>query len=407
MKFIIGLIGILIILISSVIYIFFTKDSVESVKHKNHIEQKDINLTELNNPIELEDKAQQEYYDSISEDIKAELENAREVYISIDKAPTSGLFGSKDSFDDDLNAIFDDILSSLDDNRLEDFRDNIESAKENIKNLYIEINQYIKEQKTAPKESYIETTIDEYTQKIKDLEQEVKLSLDDINNNKQNIKNYLFVLGIRVNNKKMNMLLSRVDKADIVKMALMMNMLKREAKALRQEIYSSELTLDDTKKYYDISRILFKFVIYQQNIYNQHLDNYIEFLDNNVEDNEVVYKRSIKEMKLEKDKLRLKIYKKNIKILTTFRRASLRYKKDLLKQKKRLRQIKYISLRNLKVLQNSFDVSSHSLESIKPIVNIEKEFDKIIKRYMIIIEKFKSNEVKRKYIELTYQMLNK
>ncbi len=405
MKFIIGLISILIILISTAIYIYITKDNIEDEKYKPKIEQKDVNLTELN-PIELEDKAQKEYYESISEDIKSELENAREVYVSIDKAPKSGLFGSKESFDDDLNAIFDDILVSLNDNRLEDFRDNIETAKENIKNLYIEINQYIEEQKIAPKESYIETTIDDYAKKIKDLKQEVKLNLDDIKNNKQSIKNYLFVLGIRVNSKKMNMLLLRADRDNIVKMTLMMSMLKREAKALRKEIYSSEVTLDDTKKYYDISRILFKFVIYQQDIYNQNLDNYIEFLDNNVEKNEVIYKRSREEMKLEKNKIRLKIYKKNIKILKTFRQASLRYKSDLLKQKKRLRQIKYISLRNLKVLQNSFDVSSYSSEAIKPIVNIEKEFDKIMKRYVIIVEKFKSSEIKRKYIELTYQILN-
>jgi len=405
MKFIIGLISILIILISTAIYMYITKDNIEDEKYKPKIEQKDVNLTELN-PIELEDKAQKEYYESISEDIKSELENAREVYVSIDKAPKSGLFGSKESFDDDLNAIFDDILVSLNDDRLEDFRDNIETAKENIKNLYIEINQYIEEQKIAPKESYIETTIDDYAKKIKDLKQEVKLNLDDIKNNKQSIKNYLFVLGIRVNSKKMNMLLLRADRDNIVKMTLMMSMLKREAKALRKEIYSSELTLDDTKKYYDISRILFKFVIYQQDIYNQNLDNYIEFLDNNVEKNEVMYKRSREEMKLEKNKIRLKIYKKNIKILKTFRQASLRYKSDLLKQKKRLRQIKYISLRNLKVLQNSFDVSSYSSEAIKPIVNIEKEFDKIMKRYVIIVEKFKSSEIKRKYIELTYQILN-
>jgi len=405
MKFIIGLITILVILITVIIYIYVNKDNIIHTEYQDTTENIDINTTEVN-PIELEDKEQQEYYESISDDIQSELDNAREVYANIDKAPTSSLFGSKESFDDDLNAIFSDILDDLNDNRLEDFRDDIESAMENINNLNVEIKEYQEEQKSAPKESYIETTIDGYSKKIKDLEYEIKLSTNDIKNNNHSIRNYLFVLGIRVNSKKMNMLLLRADRDDIVDMALIMNMLKKESQNLRKEIYSSELTIDDTKKYYDISRILFKFIIYKKNIYDKHLDNYIEFLDNNVENNQVVYKRSLKEMREEKNKIRLRTYKKNIKILKIFRQASLRYKSDLLKQKKRLRQIEYISMRNLKMLQNSFDVLSHSSESIKPIVNIEKEFDKIIKRYLIIVEKFKSNEVKRKYIELTYQILN-
>ena len=405
MKFIIGLITILVILITVIIYIYVNKDNIIHTEYQDTTENIDINTTEVN-PIELEDKEQQEYYESISDDIQSELDNAREVYANIDKAPTSSLFGSKESFDDDLNAIFSDILDDLNDNRLEDFRDDIESAMENINNLNVEIKEYQEEQKSAPKESYIETTIDGYSKKIKDLEYEIKLSTNDIKNNNHSIRNYLFVLGIRVNSKKMNMLLLRADRDDIVDMALIMNMLKKESQNLRKEIYSSELTIDDTKKYYDISRILFKFIIYKKNIYDKHLDNYIEFLDNNVENNQVVYKRSLKEMREEKNKIRLRTYKKNIKILKIFRQASLRYKSDLLKQKKRLRQIEYISMRNLKMLQNSFDVLSHSSESIKPIVNIEKEFDKIIKRYLIIVEKFKSNDVKRKYIELTHQILD-
>lgn len=405
MKFIIGLISILLILISTAIYMYLTKDTVKNIEHKNKIEQKDINLTDIN-PIELEDMAQIKYYKSISENIKAEFENAREVYISIDKASKRSLFRSKDSFDEDLHSIFDNILSVLSDNRLEEFRDNIDISKDSIDNLYIEINQYQEEQKTAPKESYFSITIDEYNQKIRDLEEEVELYEKDIQENKQRIRNYLFVLGIRVNNNKMDMLLLRADKEDIIKMALIMNMLKKEAKAIKKEIYSSSLTIEDSKKYYDISRILFKFIIYEQYIFNKKLDDYIEFLDNNIEDNEIVYERSIKLMKLEKNRLRVRIYLKNIKILKTFKEASLRYKSDLLKQKKRLRQIKYISLRNLKVLQNSYDVSSHSSEAIKPNIDIEKEFEKIIKRYVIIVEKFKSSAVKRKYIELTSQILN-
>jgi hypothetical protein len=403
MKFLLSLIGILLLLIGTVIYIASTKDVVPSFSDENET-QEEHNITD---PKKVERKFQNEYFESKWEDVKSQIDNSIEVYIELDKAKDGNFFWDKKaSLREELYMVFDEIVQDLRDERIQNYEKEIQEAQENIQEDLLTIQEYEEAMKEAPKESYISTTVEGYKEKIKELEKEIEIEKESIERIYKNIHAYFFVLGIELPYKKLEMLRKRIDFEYMIDAALVMKMLQKIMVKIKKDAMVNKFEYDKTLYYHNINRILFEFIIYQQNRYIQKIDNnYIPKLNALLEENTVTYEDSAKSMSREKDPTKKAIYKDNMQVLKLFRQAMEVYKQDLIDQRKRLLQVRYMSARHLKLTQNRYKTSKLSLESLKPKRDMKQEFSKITHHYFDNIEiTFKSEELKRKYIKVTQKL---
>jgi len=410
MKLLMSLIFILLTLLSVVIYIYTTTD-IEIIPsfedEENQTLQEEQNITD---PKKIERAFQKKYLESKWEDVHSQLNRAIEKYMELDLAKSGSFFWDKsDSIREEIYLIFDEIVQELKDERIAQYRETIQEIEEDIAEDTALIKEYELDMKDAPKESYISTTVEEYKANIKELEEKIKNQKETIARTQENIYAYIYVLGMQLPYNKIDMLSKRIDFQYMFDAALVMKMLKTVMNKITHITKAKKYTYEQTLYYHNINRILFEFIIYQQNRYLKRIDDtqsgYITQLNALIDTNTQIYEESALNMAREKNPERKKIYADNMKVLKLFRQAAEIYKKDLSLQRTRLLQVRYMAAKHLRLTQNRYKTSKLSLESLKPMRDMNQEFTKIIHHYFDNIEiTFKDKRLKKKYIEITHKL---
>ncbi|KIM06393.1 MAG: hypothetical protein KU28_08830 [Sulfurovum sp. PC08-66] len=280
MKFLMALLFLLFTLLSIVIYIYLTTDIevVPSFGDEDNTSQHESNTTD---PKELEERFLKEYFQANWEDIQEQLNQAIEKYIEIDNAGEPSFFWDKKaSLRDELEAIFDEIIEDMKDGRVDEYQERIDEIKEIIQEDVVQIKAYEVDMKTAPKESYLSTTVKGYKEKIKALEEEIKLETKKREYIEEQIHAYYYNLGVLLSQKEFVLLKNRIDFDFVYEAAIVMNMLQKAMGKVKKETMEHKYQLDKTLYYYNTSRIVFEFILYLEKRHREAIDKvYIPHLN--------------------------------------------------------------------------------------------------------------------------------
>ncbi len=344
-----------------------------------------------------------EHFNDIWEDVIDNLEDGLEISKKIDKAPNSAIFvDDKKSLRKKFDNVLDNIIMLLLNDNLLNYRKNIRDSKNNINALENNILKYREKKITAPDESHLKTTKNEYNQKISDMQKAINGHKQNIANTKVMVSSNLKDMGINLSVQQIDVLLSRVDGDDIIAMTLMMDVLKQITTQLLGIMQESAEELNHAKKYYGMNMVLLELVVYvQDNLIRKIEHKYIPKIDNILLDTRKILLKTSKKISSENNLQRKSIYNQNYKAQKlTFKVATL-YKRNLKDELKQIRKAKDVSVKNLDVSKNTFETVSLSSDLYKIISSSQNIIREVMKLQIPNIIPFKNIQMRDKFMELT------
>jgi len=376
-------------------------DEAKSVweKQKENIlnEHKDENLTARHK------RLHQEHFNNIWEDVISNLEKGLALSHKIDQAPNSAFFSAdKESIRKDFETVLDDIIMLLLDDNLLNYRKNIRETKESITSLEKEILDYREKKITAPTQSHLKTTKDEYVQKIADAKESIKAYREKIVKIKFAMSENFKELGINISPQQIDVLLARVDGDDIISMTLMMDVLKQITVQLLAIMQESGEELNHAKKYYGMHMVLLELVVYvQQKLINKIEHTYIPKIDKILSDTSQILEETSKKISDEESLQRRTIYYQNYEAQKlTFKVATL-YKKNLQDELIQVAKARDASQKNLDLSKNTFQTVTLSSDLYKIISTSQEMMREVMKLQVPTIIPFENMKMKEKFQELT------
>ncbi len=155
-----------------------------------------------------------------------EFEKGSSLLVDEDKAPSSAYFiKDKSDYKDEFNKLLNDIVEILVGDDLLGYKKEIESCENAIKDLKNSISEYHKNRIGASKDSILFATKDDYGKKIENAKKNIKVLEENIKEIKVKLNASFKDAGINLSIEQIDVLLSRVDGDDIIKMTVVMNTL--------------------------------------------------------------------------------------------------------------------------------------------------------------------------------------
>jgi len=340
---------------------------------------------------------------AVWEDVIKKLEESVNLEKEKDKVPDHSIFSKdKNSIQGDINEIFDDILELILDGEIFKYRKDLRTLEDRIDKLQKKILIYREKRVIAPQTSIMATTKSGYDKKIKEAEAEIEASKKEIENIKKRLSKNLKNMGINLTPEQIDVLLSRVDGDDIIKMTITMDVLKEITRQLSEIMQESSKNLKYAKKYYGMHMVLVEMVAWiQQKLITKYNKEYIPNIDKIIDESANMIKKTKEAISKESDPNRTKIYKQNLLTQQYTYEIAKRYKKDLLEKLNQLKKSYEITLKDVRLAKNTFKTVSLSSELFKIIEDSQKTLDAVIKLQIPSIVPFDSNIVRDKYKELT------
>jgi len=257
----------------------------------------------------------------------------------------------------------------------------------------------------APKTSIMATTRDGYNKKISDAKKEIENAKRGIEEIKKRLNENLKFVGINLTTEQIDVLLSRVDGDDIIKMTITMKVLKDITYQLSEIMRESSNNLKYAKKYYGMYMVLAEMIAWiQHEMIKKYNSEYIPYIDKIIKTSSDMIEKTKKAISQEKEPSRIESYKQNLTTQQYTKKIAERYKRDLLEKLKQLQNSYVITLKDVNLAKNTYKTVSLSDELFRLITNSQKVIDTVMKLQIPSIVPFDSELVKNKYRELTREI---
>ncbi len=325
---------------------------------------------------------------------------------SID-APDSAWF-EKDRLDyeRDIQDVLNNIMKSITDQDIMMYREKISEIKSEIKELKSDISRYREKRVGAPVASLVYTTKIGYDTRIKNSSDKVAMLENDIAQIKSRLTKDFAKNGIILNASQIDVLLTRVDGDDIIRMAVVVDTLNQITPQILQLMRESKEDLTQAKRYYAMNLISWKLLLYMQRSYIDRVDNiFIPKIEHIIAQADSMRVETSRLYEDERDSQKREIYSKNMQTQIGTRDIATSYKSQLLLSKQKMQKAMSATISNLKLVENTYKTVSLSSELYRVITQSQEMFSKIAKIQMPEIVPFENLEVKRKYQEITGRIL--
>jgi len=372
-----------------------SQELYQSAKHK--LEPRKLT------PKELQEKRFGELWEEVFEEYKegaSLLKNAQ-------NAPNSAWF-EKDKMDykGDLDNVLNRIIKILTDDELLSYKNEIEYKKNEINGLKTDIINYREKMVAAPKESMIYTTKSKYQEKIKNAKDGIAIFQNDIEIIKRRLEKRFLNNGIALSMGQIDVLLTRVDGDDIIQMTVIMDVLNKITEQILKLMQDSNEELTQAKKYYGMHLISWQLVLHIQQKYIDRVNrNFVPQIEHIIYQTEKMIKNTSRLYEVENDPTKRSIYQKNLDIQKETKQVAQTYKEQLLSAKDEMKKAQKISISNLKLARNTYYTVSLSSELYSVISQSQTLFSKIAKIQMPTIIPFQNKKIKKKYQEITGELL--
>ena len=322
-------------------------------------------------------------------------------------APNSAWFrSSKGDYKEKIDEVINDILGVLTSQNLLEYKEEIHNKKEEIEELKLKILNYRERKVGAPNESMLYTTKEGFDRKIKDKKDEIAILKNDIRIVKKSLEESFLDTGIELNSQQLDVLLSRVDGDDIIQMSVVMKVLNKITDQILVLMKESGEELSQAKRYYGMHLISWQLVDYIQQKYIDKVNReYIPKIDTIIQKTERMMVKTSSLIDSEREREKRLIYEKNFSIQEETKNVATVYRKQLLEANEEMKKAQMMTLSNIKLSQNIYNTVSLSSELYNVISQSQKMFNKIAKIQMPKIIPFENLQIKKKYQEITGELL--
>ncbi|MCU7959886.1 MAG: hypothetical protein KZQ58_07785 [gamma proteobacterium symbiont of Bathyaustriella thionipta] len=332
-----------------------------------------------------------------------QLEEGLQRVDDIKAAPDSAFFSDdKVSLTEDLDVILDKTILLLEDESINDYRQQIQTLNEQIEVSRNNISTYREQKIMAPRSHMVKTTKQDYDDKIAEEQLNIKEYELQSEKIKTHLKERMKDVGIELNDEQIGILLARVDADDIIQMSVIFDVLKKITTQLMQLTRESGEDVKYAKKYYGMHVVLLELVNHMQNKYIAKVDSvYIPRIEQIIGKTEAIQKDARKHMNADSDPQRIAHYQKNIRAqLLTLKTARL-YRKNLEEQKNKVVSAQKVVRKNLNLSQNTYDTVEVSADLLAILKTSQDDFDTLMNLQVPQIVPFENIQMQDKYQELS------
>lgn len=355
---------------------------------------------------EEKESLKQKRFDEIWENVFPNLKEGAELQKDILNAPDSAWFSTdKNDIQTDINDVLSNIFSTLIDDDLLKYKDDIEGYLEGINELKEKISIYIEKKITAPRKHMILTTKSGYDEKIQNSKDKIKYYQKKIELVKSKLLQSFKAVDISISQKQLDRILASVDGEDIIQSMMIFDIMTQINNQLSELTTSSGEELSTAKRYYGMFLVSSQFIVYIQEKYRYKLQNiYMVRLDAIEKENIKVIEETETYLSNESNDDRKKQYESNLNIQKENKEVIEFYKTQLEEQLKSLNKAILESKKTSLLAKNTFKTVSTSAKLSSLIDGSMKDFAKVMKLQMPKLRPFKNNEIKKKYSLLTKQL---
>lgn len=353
--------------------------------------------------IQRVDEEKGEHLKDVWTDVLDSLDDALKLNTKIDDAPASNWFGDdKESLAEDQIEVFAEIEALLSSPAISANREHIDKLKSRIGEERKRI-ATLKEKRVfaSPDEK---DKLDEKIQKSLD---KISVYSSNIDHEKNNLKVRLQELGLLLSHDQIDVLLSRVDSDDIIKMSVVFDVLADITRQLMELTQEFNEDINQARKYYGMHVVLLKFVINMQQSYVNKLDNeYLPKIQSIRKDTERISQESKSLLRSERKPAQVKLLEKNLKAQELTLKVSNLYSQQLVKQKSKVVEALEQVKSDYRVAKNTFDTVKLSAELIRLMKTNQASFNALMNIQIPEIIPFKNLEMQKKFEELSILLKN-
>ena len=331
-------------------------------------------------------------------DVLENLDEALSLNGKIDKAPVSRWFGAdKKSLTKDQFEVFGEIEKLLDSPAISKNRQNIWRLKERISDERKHIAK-LKEKRivaNADKQA-------ELSQEIEKSRKNIEFFTNNIRQEKTNLQARLQEMGLMLSEEQIDVLLSRVDSDDIIRMSVIYDVLADITKQLMELTQEFNEDINQARKYYGMHVVLLKFVINMQQSYINKLEQeYLPKIDRIKDQTLQVNQETRALLKAETNSSQRKVLRNNLQAQQLTLKVARLYAEQLQKQKNKVQEALRLATKDYRVAKNTFDTVKLSAELIRLMKSNQASFNALMNIQIPEIVPFKNIEMQKKFEELS------
>jgi len=355
-----------------------------------------IPLKNLTPELILEEK--KAHIRTVWSDVLGELDTALTLNSEIDVAPESRFFGAdKKSLGEDQIDVFETIENLLSSPAISKNRDAIDALKQRIKDKKNTIAGYMEKRIVADNADRAS-----YDDKIDTLKADIAELSHRINDEKDKLQKRFQASGLLLSNDQVDILLSRVDADDIIKMSLVYNVLADITQQLMGLTKESNENINQARKYYGMHVVLLKLVINMQDSYVKKLDDvYLPKIATIQEETRRIQQESTRLLSTENKKDRKNILRKNIKAQKLTIKVAKLYAEQLNHQKAKVKKARDLIMADYKVAKNTYDTVKISADLIRLMRTNRASFNTLMNIQIPDIIPFENIAMQKKFEEMS------
>jgi DNA-binding transcriptional regulator YbjK len=322
------------------------------------------------------------------------------------RVPDSVWIGrDKKDVQEDFDALLARIVRGLTNEVLEDYRDELQSIKKKMGENRAMIARYRERRISAPEHSKFVTTKSDYTDKIDAIKEKNEVLKNDMIRLKHRLQQRFEAIGVKLSSEQIEVLLTRVDGDDIIRMALVIDTVRYMTEQIGALMKQSGESLTEAKRYYAMYLVLQELTLHvQQSYLNKCRHRYLPKIDKIIADAKMMIDETARLKSREESTARRKIYATNIRTLKQTLNAARRYRSDLLQSCRRIEAAKAETLKNLSVARNTYKTVMLSSDLYALIEQSGKEFLRIGQIQVPEIIPFENLQLQKAYGELTEKL---
>ncbi len=347
---------------------------------------------------ELAKQEGKKHFKEVWTDVLDNLDDALVINTKIDEAPDSRWFGDdKKSLGEDQVDVFSEVESLLANPGISTSRRHIDKLKSRI--------QSERKRIASMKEKKVVASADEKDK----LDKKIQKSLNKIatyNGNidleKDNLKIRFQQVGLLLSDDQVDVLLSRVDSDDIIKMAVVYDVLSDITSQLMELTQEFNEDINQARKYYGMHVVLLKFVMNMQQSYIKKLDDeYLPKINAIRKDTGRLSQESKNLLTSEKKTASRGLLQKNLRAQALTLKVANIYAQQLNKQKTKVQKALQLIKGDYRVAKNTYDTVKLSADLIRLMRTNQASFNALMDIQIPEIVPFENIEMQKKFEELS------
>jgi len=337
------------------------------------------------------------------ESVVGELKEGTRYIDRMKRAPEHSWIGEdRSDIQKDLNRLFDRIIKGLVGESMVQDQQKMASCKEEIDANRQMMLHYREKRIGAPQSSTLYTTKSQYDDKIALLKQKNRMLENEMRILKIKLQRRFAEIGVSLSLEQVEVLLTRVDGNDIIRIAMVMDTLKYITLQIQKLMQESGEALKQAKRYYGMHQVLLELVVYIQ---QQYIDKCNRLYIPKVRKIITQAQQMIDHTKVlkseEENSKRAMVYAHNIDALKWTMKTARQYEADLAASRDKMKKAQQIALANLRLSQNTYETVSLSSDLYDLISESQEMFMEVSKIQVPDIVPFENSRLKKKYTEIT------